>query len=446
MKLWKERSNRRPLIVRGARQVGKTYLVRQFGQSEFDNIVEYNFDLDPEKSRLFESADIKEIVNLISIDKGDRITPGRTLLFLDEIQAVPEIFAKLRYFYELLPELHVIAAGSLLDFALTEHEYSMPVGRIEYLFMGPLTFEEFLLANDETELLQYLNNYTLGALLHPTIHKTLLKYQNHFIFTGGMPGAVMAYLSGDYNDVMFEHRLVLQTFIDDFSKYNRRVNSNSLSTVFRKVPQLLGHKIKYSRISPHEKAKDLHTALSLLSMAGIVHFIFHTSCNGIPLEAEQNEKVFKALFLDIGLVLSSLNLTLVDVESAADTMMINKGALAEQFIGQHLLFQNRFHDPPALHYWTRLKTGATSELDYVISHNAEICPVEVKAGKTGTLKSLQVFVSLKKPRLAVRFNTDIPSITKARTSIPRIENTEYSLLSLPLYMVDQLPRIVSEIL
>lgn len=437
LKQWKDRRNRRPLIVRGARQVGKTWLVRSFGESEFENTVEYNFDLEPEKSKIFQSSDIQEIVNLISIDKNALIIPGKTLLFLDEIQAVPELIAKLRYFYELRPDLHVIAAGSLLDLTLSEYEYAMPVGRIEYLYMGPMTYEEFLIANKETGLLEALRDYSIEAPLHTVIHEKCLHYLNHYFFTGGMPGAVKAYINGDFNEVMSEHRTILQTFIDDFSKYRKRINTDRLKTVFNKIPQFIGKQIKYTNISRHEKAKDLNEALWLLSMANVVHMVYHSSSNGIPLKAEVNEKVFKVLFLDIGLVLSALNLTLLDITTAESTMLINNGALAEQFVGQHLVFQNQFYNVPELYYWTRRKTGATSELDYVIRHRNDIIPVEVKAGKTGALKSMQVFVSLKKPKLGVRFNMDLPTRIRTRTAVPGMESTPYTLLSLPLYMVDQ---------
>jgi uncharacterized protein len=442
LKTWKDRANRRPLIVRGARQIGKTYLIRKFGKNEFRNIVEYNFDFEPEKAKIFNNTNIEDIINLIVMDKKVKIIPGKTLIFLDEIQAAPEIIAKLRYFYEQKAELHIIAAGSLLDFTLADHEYSMPVGRIEYLFMGPMTYSEFLIANNDTALLDYLKDYSVKQEFPESIHEKCLKYLRHFFFTGGMPSPISAYKTGDLDSVMFEKKIILQTFLDDFSKYKKRVNTDRIKIVFNKVSQLIGQRIKYVNISPHEKAKDLSLALNLLSMAKITHHIHHSSCNGIPLEAELDEKIFKIIFLDIGLVLSMLNLNLLNIESGDDVMLVNEGALAEQFIGQHLLFHQKPYEEPKLFFWNRAKKGATSELDYVIENQNVVVPVEVKAGKTGTLKSLQVFVSQKKPKIAVRFNTDRPSVIKTNTAIPQIEKTEYSLLSLPLYMVNELPRIL----
>ena len=443
LKAWKNRSNRRPLIIRGARQVGKTYLVREFANEEFDNLLELNFDQEPEKAKIFNNSDIAEIVKLLAIDRHIDIIPGKTLLFFDEIQAVPEVIAKLRYFYELMPELHIISAGSLLDFTLADHDYSMPVGRIEYMFMGPMLYDEFLLANNEDALLDYITNYSPGLPFPISIHEKCLKYLKHYFFTGGMPAAVKAYINSDFQAVSFEHKIIIQTFINDFSKYKKRCNTDRLRSVFSKIPHLIGEKIKYVNISPHHKAKDLAEALSLLSMAKVIHFVYHCDCNGIPLEGELNEKVFKTIFLDIGLLLSMLKLTISDLEMAEDVITVNAGALAEQFIGQHLLALHKDYEEPNLYYWHRMKKGTSSEIDYVITDKGNIIPIEVKAGKTGTLKSLQVFVSKKNIPTALRFNTDLPSSIKTTTAIPLIDKKDYNLISLPLYMAGQLPEILS---
>ncbi len=378
LKNWKNKLNRRPLIVRGARQIGKTYLIRKFGNKEFDHVIEYNFDLETDKAKIFNNSNVNEIVKLIEIDKSTKLLPGKTLLFLDEIQAASEIIAKLRYFYELIPKLHIIAAGSLLDFALEDYEYSMPVGRIEYLFMGSMTYEEFLIANKETSLLDFIKNYSIKDSLPSSIHEKCLKYLRHYFFTGGMPSAINAYKGDDFENVMFEQKIILQTFVDDFSKYKKRINTDRLKSTFNKMPQLIGHRIKYVNISPHEKAKDLSLALSLLSKAKVINHVFHSSSNGVPLSAEIDEKVFKIIYLDIGLVLAMLNLNLLDLEMHRDMMLSNKGVLAEQFIGQHLLYHCQPYEEPGLKYWTRMKAGATSELDYVIAHKNKIIPIEPK--------------------------------------------------------------------
>lgn len=441
---WKGRSNRRPMIIRGARQVGKTYLVRDFGKHEFETIIEYNFDNETDKRDIFLEKDINNLLNLIAIDKGKKIVPGKTLLFLDEIQAVPELIAKLRYFYEIIPELHIIAAGSLLDFTLADHEYSMPVGRIEYLFLGPMTFSEFLIAKKEEVLLKYLNEYQVGNSIPMTIHDKCMKYLKHYFYTGGMPSAINAYLGGDILEVGFEQKILLQTYIDDFNKYKNRVDSESLKNTFEKVPQMVGERVKYVNISLHERSREISKNISLLKMARVIQVVYHSSANGIPLGANTDSKRFKLLFLDIGLMLSSLKINLVNLETIEDVTTINNGALAEQFIGQHLLSQKDFYEEPSAFYWMREKSGTCSEIDYVTDMNGQVVPIEVKAGKTGTLKSLHVFISKKNSNVAVRFNSEIPSVIDTVTAVKNIDKKEFKLISLPLYMVDEMPRILKD--
>lgn len=445
LKKWKDRINRRPLIIRGARQVGKTYLVREFGKSEFENIIEYNFDLEMEKGELFKEKDFNNLINLISLDKGEKLIPGKTLLFLDEIQAVPELIPFLRYFYELCPDLHVIAAGSLLDFSLEEHDYSMPVGRIEYLFMGPLSFSEFLNAKGEDGILDYLKNFKIGDQIPSVIHDKCIKFLKHFFFTGGMPSAINAYLNGDMLDVAFEHKILIQTYIDDFNKYRKKVSSESLRNIFERVPQIIGEKVKFVNLSAGERSREVLKTINLLTKARIIQPVYHSSANGIPLGAEKDMKMFKLLFLDIGLMLSILKINLVDIETFEDITLINKGTLAEQFIGQHLMYQREFFEEPSSFYWVREKKGTCSELDYIVDIGNNVIPIEVKAGKTGHLKSLHVFVSLKSCKKAFRFNSDMPSLVKTTSLVKDIDKKEFTLISLPLYMVDEMKRIYNQL-
>lgn len=439
---WKSRKNRRPLVLRGARQVGKTYLIREFSKM-FPSFLEINFDETPNRSSLFEAETIEEIIQLLQIEYKVKIIPGTTLLFLDEIQASPKILAKLRYFYEQMPDLHIIAAGSLLDFTLANHEFSMPVGRIEYMFMGPMTYSEFLLANDEKELLEFLNNYTINEKLPISIHEKCLKYLKYYFFVGGMPAAVKIFSeTKDFNLVSIEHNIILQTIADDFSKYQRKVDVQLLQNIFIKIPQLIGKKLKYVNINPNERAKNIAASLNLLRLAKIIYLVKHSSGNGLPLSAETNDKKFKPLFLDIGLVLSSLNLSITDIHNVKDLTLINSGALAEQFIGQHLLFREKSFKIPELYYWNRETAGASSEIDYLISHKNKIIPVEVKSGKTGSLKSIQVFVAKKNVQFAVRFNSDFPSLIATKTIIPKLDKVDFDLMSLPMYLIDNFKRIL----
>jgi predicted AAA+ superfamily ATPase len=440
---WKTRSDRKPLIIRGARQVGKTWLVREFARIHFENFIEINFDKTPNKTQLFKSRDIEKCLQLLEIDTDTEIIPGRTLLFFDEIQAGAEVLPLLRYFFEERPDLHVIAAGSLLEFLLTDHDFSMPVGRVEYLHMGPMDFDEFLLGLGQDRLFRFLTSFTLQDSIPESIHDTLMYYVQLFWVIGGMPAAIQSYgVDKKINAVGREHESILQTYEDDFSKYRRRIYPQRLRKVFRRLPALIGRKLKYVNIDPNEKSKDLAHTLHLLELARIYFPVKHSAGNGIPLGAEAKDRDFKPLYLDIGLAATSLGINLADLQMEEELIMINNGAMAEQFIGQHLLYKPQSYKRPELYYWNREKKSSQAEVDYLISCGSKVVPVEVKAGKTGSLKSLQVFISEKKSPLAVRFNSMEPSTFATKSSIAGKESVNFVLISLPMYLVCQLDRLL----
>lgn len=442
---WRLSPNRKPLVIRGGRQVGKTYLVRMFAKKSFEHLLEINFERDPEVASLFASKNPQKIIQLLELQFNIPIKPGAMLLFLDEIQAVPQVLSSLRYFYEEMPGLHVIAAGSLLEFALEEPAFSMPVGRIEYLHIGPMQFEEFLLAAGKEKMADFLNNLSPGEDIPEPIHRQLLELLKIFFVTGGMPEAIAVYLKSNswQKCDSVKHSLFL-TYQDDFSKYKKRVQHQRLLLVFKKLPILAGQKFKYVNVDRSERSADLAMALSMLCHAKVAYKVFHSSCSGIPLGATINEKKFKVLFLDVGLMTTGAGLNLLDYEKAEDVMMVNSGAICEQFIGQHLLFSRQFYREPELYYWVREKKGSSAEVDYVIAENTAIIPIEVKAGKSGTLKSLHLFFQEKRPHLGVRFNSDIPSLLTLETTLPDGQNLRYRLLSLPLYMVGQVRRLIRQ--
>ncbi len=439
---WQNRTSRKPLIIRGARQIGKTWLVRKFAD-QFDNLIEINFDKNPEKAQLFIGRDIHKGLELLQIDNNVEILPGKTLIFFDEIQAVPEMLHLLRYFYEEVPDLHIIAAGSLLEFLLADHDFSMPVGRIEYLHLGPMNMEEFLIAMGQDKLAQYLNDYQLDDTIPESLHKTLLHYLKLFWIIGGMPAAIKWYAqSAKLTDAIREHSAILQTYEDDFSKYRKRIYPQRLRKVFRRIPAIIGNKLKYVNLDPEERSRELADSLCLLEMARVIYLVKHSSGNGTPLGAEVKDRIFKPLFLDIGLVSTSLGLSLPELELIDDLMMVNNGALAEQYIGQHLLYANPSYERPQLFYWNREQKNSSAEIDYLIPHANNIVPIEVKAGKTGTLKSLQVFVTEKQSSIALRFNTAQPSSSWQQTAIAGKKNVPYRFISLPLYLVGQTHRLL----
>jgi len=444
---WKQRPLRKPLVIRGARQVGKTELVRMFAARDFERLVEINFDETPGKASLFMGDDVSETIRLLEIDLGVKIEPGKCLLFLDEIQAFPELLAKLRYFYEKLPGLHVICAGSLLDFVLAEHRFSMPVGRLEFLFLGPMSFGEFLLASAEEGLSAYLNSYDLIRPIPAAIHEKLLKRLREFMVTGGMPGVLNAFfLSGkDWTTVAREQQSIIQTYLADFAKYGHRIDVQLMERIFRKIPAQVGRSVKYVSLDADATSAKVKENLELLEKARLMYRVFHSDGNGLPLGAELSGKRFKLLFLDVGLLNAFLGLKLTDYLAANDIIEVNSGALAEQFIGQHLLYGTELYAEPELYFWTRSdgsKVSATAEVDYLTTHGSRIVPVEVKAGKTGRLKSLHMFVCNKNAPLAVRFNGDQPSAHDAVTSVATKERRQFCLLSLPLYLVQELPRLI----
>jgi predicted AAA+ superfamily ATPase len=289
---WKTRPNRKPLILRGARQVGKSYLVRIFAEKEELDLLELNLETEAGILECFQSKNPLEIISLLELKTNRKIIPGKTILFLDEIQKATEIFASLRYFYEKLPELHVILAGSLFDFVFEEHNFSMPVGRIEYLYLGPMTFKEFLEGLGKENLSQYLSAYSIRDKLPLAIHEELLKLFKIYLVIGGMPEAVQTYKdTNSFLEVDRVKKSILLTYRDDFSKYSSPGKKSILQKIFQTLPASVGKKIKYMNLAPDEKIHDIKKALHLLSMARIYTPVYHTAGNGIPLRAQINEKI-----------------------------------------------------------------------------------------------------------------------------------------------------------
>lgn len=442
LKHWKIKSNRKPLVIRGARQVGKTYLVRSFAK-EFTNLVEINFERDPEIGQLFSSNSPAKTIRLLGLQYEQEITPGKTLLFLDEVQAHPRVFAALRYFYEEMPNLHIIAAGSLLEFALERPTFSVPVGRIEYLHLGPMQFDEYLQAVATNNIVEFLHQFELGDEIPTPIHHKYLEHLKTFFIVGGMPEAIKTFKETHSWQKCAEVKAgIIATFQDDFNKYGARVKEFTLQNLFKKIPLQVGQKFKYVNIDRNQRAAALAQALQLLCQARVATRVYHSSANGVPLGAEINEKKFKVTFMDVGLMSTVCGLNLLDFEKAEDILLINNGNICEQFIGQHLLYSLDYYQEPELYYWVREKKNSSAEVDYLISCGPTIIPVEVKAGTTGMLKSMQLFIKEKNRQLGVRFNSGLPSVLEASTTLPIDNNTPFKLISLPLYMVGETHRLL----
>ena len=388
---WSKQNGRKPVLLRGARQVGKTYAVRQLGK-RFESFVELNLELEPEARNLF-VADLRpdRIVRDISLLTGKKIIPGKTLLFLDEVQIEPKAIQALRYFYELMPDLHVIAAGSLLDFAI--ESIGMPVGRVQSLYMYPMSFLEFMEALGEEILLETLLEHDEDQLMNEIAHNKLLKLVGNYMAIGGMPEVVYVWVSTQDPHKCFE---IQQTLIDsyrqDFGKYAKKFQIKYLDLLFDRLPMQLGKKFKYSAIEGEYRKRELAPCLDLLSTAGIVHKIINTSAQGLPLGAQANPGMFKIAFLDIALAQSMLGFNLADWFLNLKDQFVNKGEIVEAFVGQELLAYSNPIQRQQLYYWQRMERNSQAEIDYVTTIEGKVVPIEVKSGAGTTLKSLHLFM------------------------------------------------------
>lgn len=446
---WAVKRSRKPLVLRGARQVGKSYLVRDWGRRRYGSVVELNFEREPGLAQCFAGAEPKTIVRRIEALTGKLLRPdGTNLLFLDEIQAAPELLAKLRWFAEELPQLPAIAAGSLLDFVLAEHQFSMPVGRVTYLHLEPMGFEEMLEALDETHLLEVMRRLTVHELAKgqgvvPALHEKLLDFFRLWLVVGGMPAVLAAYVeSRSLLDVAPLQHDLLATIRDDFGKYADRAHHRRLLEVLDSVPQQLGEKFTLARVNRDERAGPLKNAVDLLCLARVCHRVRASPAERPPLAAGVDPKFFKLIMADVGLSSAALGLKLEQLE-ATRFVAANQGGVCEQAVGQLLRLNFQANLEPGLFYWRRGKQGAEAEVDYVIQDGHRLVPIEVKAGATGTLKSLHALMAARRWKLAVRFNTDVPTLTAVAAKTTTGDESRYQLLSLPMYLVEQLPRLLS---
>ncbi|MEZ4987620.1 MAG: AAA family ATPase [Saprospiraceae bacterium] len=403
---WKEDLDRKPLLIRGARQVGKSSSVRNLGE-QFDNFLEVNFEEMPRLKQLFErDLNPHRITEALSVYFGKPIQSGNTLLFFDEIQTCPAAISSLRFFYEKMPDLHLVAAGSLLEFAL----HSLPsygVGRVRSLFMYPFSFDEFLNAIGENVLVLAKQKANFDQPLETILHDKLLDYLRFFLLIGGMPESVAFYVK---HRQLHKSQQVLDDIYTalraDFTKYKDTVPPNRLRMVFESVVQQAGAKFIYAKAVDNTSHYHIKEALDLLNMAGWVIPVTHTAANGLPLGAEANFKKRKMLLLDTGIFQRILGLDISDSLLGDSMSSIHQVALAEQFWGlEYLKYANPW-SPPSLYYWHREAASANAEVDYIISQGNKILPVEVKSSGSGRMQSLRQFLIEKKQAFGFRFSTE----------------------------------------
>lgn len=446
LNVWFRHRNRKPLVIRGARQVGKSTLTRLFAMANGLKLYEVNLERHPELKKVFKSRNSDQVLQELEYLIGEGpIRGGKAVLFIDEIQAIPDAIPMLRYLHEDRPELAVVAAGSLLEIVLAEHGFTMPVGRIEYLFLEPMSFSEFLIAVDEHDLRSLLTEYKWGDSFPSTAHERLLRLLRDYLLIGGMPEAVLRYSeTGDHSSAAEVHSSILNTWRDDFSKYANRADVERLHKVFDFVPAAIGEKFKYVCVDREERSGNLKRALTLLSKAKLIRRVYHSDGTGIPLGSTIKENTFKTYFLDVGLVNSACGLSWISMDSMRDTAFANEGKLAEQFVVQHLPLLVADYQDPVPTYWLREGRSNNAEIDFLIQIGSNIVPVEVKSGKSGSLKSLLEFVHLRGTEKAVRFDLNSPGISPVEHAITHGEKRtplSYTLMSLPLYMIEELPRL-----
>ena len=429
---WKNQQGRLPIILRGARQVGKSYTIEKFGRDHFESIIICNFEFKPELIFCFENLDPLSICANLEVAFKSRIIPGKTLLFLDEIQNCPKAITALRYFKEKLPELHVIAAGSLLEFALQQEQFSFPVGRVQFLYLKPLSFYEYLMSQGHEKLVEMLEHVTIQNPLDLFIHEQLLIHVREYFLLGGMPAVIRTFLdTNSFLECQTVSANLLETYRADFPRYSTKAQIKFLQLLFERIPGLVAQHFKYSLVSQDYRSHDLKIALEQLGWAGLVNKVLVTNASGIPLQMGVKENKFKLVFLDLGLVNTANKL---DIQTTWDTdlMQINSGALAEQFVGQEFLAYESSYLNSQLYYWERDKKGSMAEVDYVIQLGSRIIPIEVKAGATGRLRSLNQFIIEKDAPFGIRISKHPLSFYD-------------KVLSVPIYLISQLPRLIENV-
>jgi len=384
---WKNFSRRKPLIVRGARQVGKTYSIQKFGNEFFNNLLTVDLERNRNLHGIFSAnLDPDGILSELEIFLNEKIIPGKSLLFFDEIQSCPRAIMALRYFYESHPELHVIAAGSLLEFAMCE--ISFPVGRIQFLDMYPMTFPEYLIAIKRDEAANVVLSEPKSV--PDSIHRLLLDELKKYCFIGGMPESVQVFIdTKSLKESFAVHNELCESFRHDFSKYTPRIGSDCLDSVLAGVARHVGQQIIYTNLAEGFSHPTLKRAFDTLCKARVISKVSSASPSGLPLEATASQKKIKAIMIDIGIWQHLCGINIAKEYPKTDLLSIYQGSMAEQYVGQEILATQN----SALYYWARSAKSSTAEVDYLVVIDGRIIPVEVKSGAAGRLRSLHLLLN-----------------------------------------------------
>ena len=422
---WKNNRFSKPLLLQGARQVGKTYLITQFGKNEFENLIYLNFEQDPNLKLIFEGTlEAKVVLENISLYLGQKINPDNTLLFFDEIQILPRALTSLKYFQEELPEYKIIAAGSLLGVSVGMHE-SFPVGKVNFLTLYPLSFEEFLNAFDEEMLAEKIAAKTEISPIPEVFHNKLLTLLKKYLFLGGMPEVLQSYLNT--NDILLSRKIqneILEAYQRDFSKYATNSEAVKLSELWRSIPSQLARenkKFKYKEIKIKARASLYEQTIEWLRKAGLINVAYNISVPKLPLSGYANFSKFKIYMLDSGLLGAMLKLSSEIILKPDDLFKEYNGAFIENFVASELRTKNS-----ELFYWT---SKSDAEVDFIIERKNKIYPLEIKSGKSKNIKSLRSYADKFNPKLLIRTS-------------PRNYIKSDNFVNIPLYSVGVINKII----
>lgn len=443
---WADNPNRKPLLLRGARQVGKSTAVRHLGES-FDIFVEINFERNPEYNAVFEANfDVSRIVSQISALSAKSILAGKTLLFFDEIQSCPRAIQALRYFREELPQLHIVAAGSLLEFALLDIA-SFGVGRISSIFMKPMSFDEFLLAVGDDNLINVRNQASPENPLPEALHGRLIERFRSYMLVGGMPEVVLKWVeTHDYLLCQSIQDEIIVGYEDDFPKYSKRINPTLLRNTLKSVAVQGANKFNYSAVPGGFRTEEVKRAIELLQLSGLIIAVTRTAADGVPLGASADVHFRKFMVLDSGLMLRLQGLSENDTKlisqmilTASPIDLVNKGNIAEIIVG---LEMTKYASPMVkdeLFYWARMSKNSQAEVDYITTTDLKPLPVEVKAGTQGGMKSLWVFMREKSLSKAVRCSLE--NFGFIQYSDSEIPGAQRYVKICPIYAISQLTNL-----
>jgi len=432
--LWRHGPVHKPILIRGARGVGKTTLVHEFARLAFSSLVTVNLLQQPEMAHLLLHSPL-DLLSHVELHTGKQVIPGQTLLFIDELQAVPQVRGSLPLINELWPTLHLIASGAEIGPVAALSDWKRSDG-VEQFFLGPVSFDNFLVFMGETRLQAFLGALLPGETVPDDLHKKLSQLLQTYQLVGGMPEAIATWLeTGSYGQVEAVKKKIMATFMAELETQGRRHDASLLNELIAKIPKMVGEKLKYVKIDPNRRARDVTRGLKLLTLNGLAYQVRHSHANMVPLGVECNNRNFRALFLDVGLAATQLG---IGTGRNHPDLPI---CLHQQLVGQHLLYAPSVRLKPRLYYWSRPKPTATAQVDYVFSLGRHILPVEVKSGKSGTLRAMHRFLAEKKSVLGLRFNSAPPSLTHEQGALAEGDWLDYKLLSLPYYMVGQVHRL-----